>query len=1347
MSSVGSNTFKTSRNNPLRGRKIYNTLTRPNHNRQLVKDVKPLATSFRRQTEQAMKDSGLPVHLRKRVRAEFKERLDRAILLSKAPNVSYNRQNVVDSWREVGNYLGGIQNLRSRTTAPVGGILNLGTTQRPRYSLNEQRPPRQPRRQDNSILYARLIDNVISAIRHASSNPQAYIKDRRNTPRYVSLDGLNLGNIEQFLMRLRESLMTREIGRANYVGNINLSVMMLSDENHVFRLDFRESLTHEGVQRMLIRYRDALYKYRPDYLLGLNINVRPNVSYYSSRSRTGVRRNNRDGSAGCPFYINWGECYTIQTQNGLSKEVLIDNDFTLTAEELDILQIPHLRKKGVNSGQDFLRLITTEDFDNLVNEETTDLPEKTSDKRATQLVEYSYNCLAHSISYVLKEPFYLDGFMNHGNSVGFEDFPKISKLYNLRFSIRKAEFDGEKWVRKDKPVYYPAVKDPATNYTLIELGWMKGHIFPYYKDLQKVDSLTKMILLEERYSLTEAPRLNSFIYRERELAHEITRVLTKPFDIDRCVTENLKDELTGEVNGCNYKRYDNFTDNKGLLECPNAPITLIFADTETATVNEEGIPLEEHIPLVLSANVYHSTDCNDMDQAKPLLGRGDITDVKNVYRNMVFDGFIFKEKKTFFTDSEESATDQFMDYIGTLAGISYITPGGRSRTSNKVIIYFQNLRYDLSMFIRDCEKYGTYLGSASNCKMFKTKVGWNDIIFRDQCALIPMPLSAYKDSFDLPMSKMMFPYSYYTSEFRSGVPDKRVPVIDLVPHLKLRGTDLLRNRSKRLQDAKVLMDFRAENKNLIDSNDTINIRELIKVYCESDIDIQTDGFFKFRYLTKNTVIKVDTLAFLTISAISTHCIVEAGAMDGVYALRGEIRHFIANSIYGGRTMTQLNKKHLVPNKDVIYKDFVSLYPSAMVELIGFLKGKPKGFEEPKKLSELSQYDGYFVEVKFNPKTKPTELHFPRFIYKTSVGMEYVNLEANDTLWMIVCKQDLESIVKGHQLKEEDYIITRGYYFNEGRNEELKEVISKLFQERLKMKKAGNPCQLVYKNLLNSCYGRLIMKAHDASKSIRSFESEMDYYSFLDNAKDRILDTRIICRNEVTGVVKAYIETFQPTNTYCNYAHCGSEILGMSKTITYRVFDLAKEGEIEIYYTDTDSFFIEKTEKYDKMKEEFFNTYGYELEGKALSQVHSDFEPPFKNTSQTEEPYSTLSIFLGKKSLFCDVTVPMADGTERRYGHAKMKGIDKTSLTIVALNQQNYEEEIAEEEDLADVLSVVYGELCEGDESILIDCTLGNNPFFKYTKDLGVTSESTFARSITFHDQPDTLNEWLSDESE
>jgi hypothetical protein len=172
-----------------------------------------------------------------------------------------------------------------------------------------------------------------------------------------------------------------------------------------------------------------------------------------------------------------------------------------------------------------------------------------------------------------------------------------------------------------------------------------------------------------------------------------------------------------------------------------------------------------------------------------------------------------------------------------------------------------------------------------------------------------------------------------------------------------------------------------------------------------------------------------------------------GVYEGCYELNGACRHFIQKAVAGGRVMLNSNTKSTI-NAKIQDFDGVSLYPSAMASINGYLKGKPKIIENIN-FNELNKMDGYFVEIQITKINKERELPL---ISKLENGVRnYVN-ECCD---MIVDKTTLNDLIEFQKI---EFIIKKGYYFNEGYNTGIIEVITRLFNERKIKKAQKNPIQ-------------------------------------------------------------------------------------------------------------------------------------------------------------------------------------------------------------------------------------------------------------------------------------------------
>ena len=70
------------------------------------------------------------------------------------------------------------------------------------------------------------------------------------------------------------------------------------------------------------------------------------------------------------------------------------------------------------------------------------------------------------------------------------------------------------------------------------------------------------------------------------------------------------------------------------------------------------------------------------------------------------------------------------------------------------------------------------------------------------------------------------------------------------------------------------------------------------------------------------------------------------------------------------------------------------------------------------------------------------------------------------------KVGLEELITYH---EAEFEIVDGYFYNEGRNNTINNVIKYLYDLRKNLKQEKNPAQIVIKLLMNSMYGKTIIK--------------------------------------------------------------------------------------------------------------------------------------------------------------------------------------------------------------------------------------------------------------------------------
>lgn len=562
-----------------------------------------------------------------------------------------------------------------------------------------------------------------------------------------------------------------------------------------------------------------------------------------------------------------------------------------------------------------------------------------------------------------------------------------------------------------------------------------------------------------------------------------------------------------------------------------------------------------------------------------------------------------------------------------------------------------------------------------------------NIKFKDSYKLITMPLRDFGKCFNLEQKKEIMPYNAYNIEnplkYRYMKKDKFLSFVKE------------EDREECFENCKKWKCYSKKD------ND-IDIIKYSKKYCEMDCIVLEKGYNQFReWMLELT--ELDINKQFTIAGLSYNYIKKQGCFDGCYELSGIPRDFIQRCVVGGRCMTNSNKKYEVLNTKIADYDAVSLYPCALYRMEGFLKGTPKVLEQNQlNYDFLKSVDGYFIKIVIDEVN--IDRQFPLMSLKNEDG---IRIFSNDMVGkeLYVDKTTLEDYIEYQDIK---FRVLQGYYFNEGRNPKIKDTILHLFNGRLQKKKEKNPAQVVYKQILNSAYGKTILKPIDEEVKIINDDDFGDY-----------LTTKY---NEMkVGTIigdKVYIKEYKPINIHYNACHLGVETLSMSKRVMNEVMCLAEDNGIFIYYQDTDSCHLnyDDVAKLEKLFEEKYNRV---LTGSSMGQLHIDFS--MKNVPKQNEDtiYSRNAYFLGKKMYIDELVGKNKDGKEVVDYHIRMKGVPSSCILFECLRNNISPLEI-------------YKKLYNGDE-IYFDLTEnGNKACFDFRKEedgMNVYTRNEFVRKI------------------
>ena len=187
----------------------------------------------------------------------------------------------------------------------------------------------------------------------------------------------------------------------------------------------------------------------------------------------------------------------------------------------------------------------------------------------------------------------------------------------------------------------------------------------------------------------------------------------------------------------------------------------------------------------------------------------------------------------------------------------------------------------------------------------------------------------------------------------------------------------------------------------------------------------------------------------------------------------------------------------------------------------------------------------------------------------------------------------------------------------------------------------------------------------------------------------------------------------------NISKFGSMILAASKHIMNEVFDLMSENKMPIYYTDTDSFVMRKSDRL-PLSEKFSEKFDRKLIGKQLGNFHSDFS--FKLNGQDVDPNLVTSIeFIpaGRK-LYLHHLVATVDGKTHHSLQFKAKGCTVEGMWDAASRIEPGDAGMIE----------LYRRLANGEKIKVTLNPVGKKVKFVYNKDNSVsTPDVRFVRQI------------------
>jgi len=868
---------------------------------------------------------------------------------------------------------------------------------------------------------------------------------------------------------------------------------------------------------------------------------------------------------------------------------------------------------------------------------------------------------------------YLKSFVKN-SSVPTCKIPLICEKLDITINISKLT------TRKDKITETKTCKYGDSKQNIFNIGLLDEHYFiidnkteitsyaiENYKDIKEIDEYNKIY----KHSIVKGKKYYKKANNRFIDSYKIIKMLLENEDLIIPISIN---EIMKTPYYNNMKENENLEYNENCLDT-NSQLNInrkehlkIFFDFETNTKikNNEGynLPHKPYLICFIDDNNEKESFFGD-DCAKNFINY-----IKNKYKNnpvLEYEGKNKGNQKNILLIAHNARYD-FTFIMNYLYSLSPILKGNRLM-GGKARIYTGN----------------TFLDKNNN-----SYNGFINIEFQDSLNLIPVKLKNFKDMFKLPMKKEILPYDMYNGE---NINNRYIDMSICSEYL---------NPDEYIEYYNNALEWGCVN------NEKIDIIKYSEKYCEMDCLVLKNGYKQFRIWIAE-ITGLDVMNYCSIASLSLDYLISKECFNGCYKMSGIPRDFIQNCVIGGRCMTKQNKKWRIKGKINDF-DAVGLYSSAMSRIKGFLMGKPKVIEKHNlNMDFLNSQSGYFIKIyiKENPIIKRD---FPLLSVLKNGIREFTNDIKGEFIY--IDKISLEDIINYQKL--ENFDIISGYYYDEGHNPKINNVINHLFQARLKAKKEKNEIQEIYKLLMNSCYGKCLLKPIENETKI-----------IQNNKIDEYIDKHYNFIKEITELEKfSILKEIKTINEHYNNVSAGVEILSMSKRIMNEVMCLAEDKGLNIYYQDTDSMHIDDKD-IQILQKEYNKKYKRELIGKNMGQFHSDFKI---KDYDLKEIYAIESIFLGKKSYYDKLEGISENNNIINGDHIRMKGIPTES--IYHYGEQN-------NKSISEIYNKLYddNELWKFQDNENIDkfdliCG-GELVKFKYNKDMSVSTVSEFKRTVKF----------------
>ena len=571
------------------------------------------------------------------------------------------------------------------------------------------------------------------------------------------------------------------------------------------------------------------------------------------------------------------------------------------------------------------------------------------------------------------------------------------------------------------------------------------------------------------------------------------------------------------------------------------------------------------------------------------------------------------------------------------------------------VVYFHNLRYDRTLFEKNPDLIITNVCD-KDTTVYSIKARFMGCTFqiRDSYKLIPLPLRQFASNFNLPPSlqkKDFSVYDYFTPE--NARDDHTCTPLKYASAMTFDGDKTLDDPLRKDYVAKLVDYLHEQQQQGSKARCALHLRcegcwagrfhpwLLYKDYLRFDVLILAAGLETFRremlHITQG---ELDPLHSLTLPSFANRYMGHNGAFDGMYELSGSLRAYQGQAVAGGRVFVSPSAEGKYLHGKFAYLDAVGLYPSAIAFVCEEMGGFPTGPCAVLRSDQLS-YDFLranateFTVTICITKIGKRQRDIPFIKVNTKDGMDYVNeLPKGKPIRATVDRVTLEDYIEFHHI---EFTVEQGIYWQGPRHTAFGAIQRKIHAERSAAKKAGEVARgNLYKLIGNSAYGKLLQKTAPTDKMmIKCFRQEKaDTARVESNWRLALYNYLHLMKSfRFVGDHQIEVTRFKQDDSY-TLCHIGSQVLAASKRLMNRVFNLASDMKLNLYYTDTDSFVCDHG-AVPALAGAFAVRYGFPLLGTEMMRFHSDFtfKLPNGKALDPERVYSTDFWPMGKK-LYC-----------------------------------------------------------------------------------------------------------------